>query len=371
MDNITKKEQEIIEIIMSNPLLEQEEIAKRLGISRSSVAGHLARLIKKGYLQRGYILNKQVEGVAVIGGANVDIKGISDTAFRHGSSNPGKVYKAAGGVGRNIAENLARIELSTTLFSVIGEDSEGDWLLDITTKAGVNTKYVERLSNGNTGIYLSLLGDNKEQVGSVADMQLIDRFTEDIILKNLPILLTAKLIFVDTNIPQSSLAFVFKHIKDKQIPIIVDPVSVKKAVKIKDYLEGIYLITPNKEEAEILTGITINTNDDLYSAAKVFFALGVKYVVITLGADGVYVASKEKQSFIPSPKVNVVDTTGAGDAFVAGIIYGLYYQKDIFEACKYGHTMAASTLAREETVAGNLNKEILEYNKKELFNYES
>lgn len=367
MDNITKKEQEIIEIIMSNPLLEQEEIAKRLGISRSSVAGHLARLIKKGYLQRGYILNKQVEGVAVIGGSNVDIKGISDTAFRHGSSNPGKVFKAAGGVGRNVAENLARIELPTTLFSVIGEDSEGDWLLDITTKAGVNTKYVERMSDGNTGVYLSVLGENKEQVGSIADMQLIDRFTEELLMKHISILTTAKFIFVDTNLPQSSLAFILKYLKEKEIPVILDPVSAKKAVKIKEYLDTIYLITPNKEEAEILTDLKIESAKDLDKVAQKLFSLGVQNVVITLGSEGVFVATPYKQSFIPSPKVDVIDTTGAGDAFVAGIIYGLYNENDVFTACKYGHTMAAFTLAKEETVVTSLSQQVIETKMKEMF----
>lgn len=367
MDKITKKEQEIIEVIRNNPNLEQEEIAKRIGISRSSVAGHLARLTKKGYLQRGYILNKRVEGVAVIGGSNVDIKGISDTAFRHASSNPGQVYKAAGGVGRNVAENLARIELPTTLFSIVGQDSEGDWLLDITAKAGVNIKYVERMSGGNTGIYLSVLGDNKEQIGSIADMQLLDRFTEELFMKYLSVLTTAKYVFIDTNLPQASLAFILKYLKEKQIPVIIDPVSAKKAIKIKDYLDDIYLITPNKEEAEVLTGLKIETEKDLEAVAHKLFLLGVKNVVITLGSEGVYVASTIKEGFIPSPKVDVVDTTGAGDAFVSGIIYGLYNENDIFTACKYGHTLAAFTLTREETVVTSLSQKVLESKMKELF----
>lgn len=370
MDKITKKEQEVIEVIRNNPNLEQEEIANKIGISRSSVAGHLARLIKKGYLQRGYILNERVEGIAVIGGSNVDIKGVSDTAFRHGSSNPGRIYKAAGGVGRNVAENLARIGLPTTLFSVVGQDSEGDWLVDITAKAGVNTKYIERIREGNTGIYLSVLGDNKEQIGSIADMQLIDKFTEDLLIRHLSVLATAKYVFLDTNLPQSTLAFLLNYFKEKQIPVVIDPVSAKKAIKIKDYLDGIYLITPNKEEAEVLTGIKIENEKDLEVVAQKLFLLGVKNVVITLGAEGVFVASTIKQSFIPSPKVDVVDTTGAGDAFVAGIVYGLYNEKDIFTACQYGHTLAAFTLAREETVVTSLSKQALENKMKELFNNE-
>lgn len=367
MDNITKKEQEIIEIIRKNPTLGQDEIANRIGITRSSTAGHIARLLKKGYLQRGYLLRENVNGIVVIGGSNIDIKGIADTQFRHGSSNPGRVYKAAGGVGRNVAENLARLQLPVTLFSIIGQDNDGNWLLDLTAEAGVDVQYVERQHNENTGIYLSILDDNKEQVGSIADMNLMENYTPQLIKKNLPVLLTAKMAFVDTNLSQQTLTYIFDSFKDKEIPIIIDPVSVKKAVKIKDYLANVYLLTPNKEEAEILSDIKILTEKDLYRVAEKFFSQGVKNLVITLGSEGVFVATPEKQGFIPSPKVEVIDTTGAGDAFTAGIIYGMYNGKDLFEACEYGHTMAAFTLALEETVVSKLTSSLLESRKKELF----
>ncbi len=360
MEKITLREKEILNIIKLDPSLEQEEIAKRLGLTRSGIAGHLARLMKKGYLKRGYILQEQMEGVATIGGANVDIKGIAMEDFHLGSSNPGIIVKTPGGVARNVAENLAKLELPIHLFSVIGQDEEGDWLLKATNESGVQTGFVERLNHQGTGSYLSILNESKEQIASISDMKIMESFNQELMLKHLPHILSAKIIFIDTNLPSETLHILFQKLKEKEIPIIVDPVSVAKASKIKDYLRQIDLITPNKEEAEVLTGITINSENTLRLAAKELLEKGVKNVVITLGAEGIFAATKGKKLFIKGPRVDVIDTTGAGDAFVAGIIYGLYQQQDLFTACHYGHTMAAMTLEREETVAKDVTREILE-----------
>lgn len=370
MIKTTKKENEIIELLKKNPFLGQEEIAYKLRITRSSVAGHLARLIKKGILQRGYILNEAVNGVAVIGGANVDIKGIADTAFFHGSSNPGKVYKAPGGVARNVAENLARLQIPVTLYTLVGKDEEGEWLINTTGRSGVNVQYIEQLSEYRTGLYLSILNEKKEQLGSISDMQIMESFDEAWIEKILPHLLSFQMIFIDTNLPKTSLYFLLNYLKDKGIPVIVDPVSAKKAERLRGALTGIQLITPNREEAEALTGISITNKNDLLKAANQFFDQGVKQVVITLGSDGVFAADGKSHFFLPSPIVGVKDTTGAGDAFAAGIIYGLSKKSDLFDACKYGHTMAAITLTKEQTVAADLTADDLEKRKKEFFQNE-
>ncbi len=366
MTKLTSKEQEIIEILMHNPYLEQEEIAQQLDISRSAVAGHLSRLVKKGIIQRGYVLNKKTERIAVIGGANVDIKGISDNQLREGSSNPGIVFKAAGGVGRNVAENLARLDLPVSLYSTVGLDAEGDWLIETTKLAGVDVKFVDRKPEESTGRYLSILNSQKEQVASIADMRIMEKMDLAFLKKIYPTLAQMKFVFVDTNLPTESLHSLISWLNEKKIPIIVDPVSAKKAIKLENHLDGLWLFTPNKEEAEVLTGINIDTTEDLEKAADQFLQFGVQQLVITLGSEGVYIATKEGKSFLPSPKVHVKDTTGAGDAFISGVIYGLYQEKSLAEACLYGHAMAALTLEREETVATDLSVQLLENQKKEI-----
>ncbi len=368
MNNITNKEKRIIELLRSNPYLEQEELAVQIGISRSSIAGHLARLIKKGVLQRGYILKEDLQEVVIIGGANVDIKGISNGKFRYESSNPGDIMKSAGGVGRNVAENLGKLQVPTSLYSVVGSDEDGEWLIKVTNQSGVNTQHMIKLHDEKTGMYLSILNEKKEQVGSISDMKIMDRLEKDLLNNYLPTINRAKMVFIDSNLSQDTLNYLLKWLKSKNIPIGIDPVSAKKSVKLKGLLKGVELFTPNKEEAEVISGLVIQSNNDLKKVANYFLEkVKVKQIVITLGDKGVYVANEKEHELLSSPKVEVVDTTGAGDAFIAGIIYGLNIDKNIFEACRYGSAIAAITLNRTQTVADDLSVSLLENKRKELY----
>jgi len=312
------------------------------------------------------IEKNEKKGIAVIGGANVDIKGISATDFHYGSSNPGKVYKAAGGVARNIAENLGRLNLPVSLYTVTGDDQEGNWLIDVTAKAGVDTRYVKKVNDRRTGIYLSVLNESKEQVGSIADMEIFESFNKEYINQVIEQINSAKIIFLDTNFSEERLAYIFELLDMKDTIIVTDPVSVKKAGRIKGFLDKVSLITPNKEEAEVLTGIKIESEKDLKIAAQKLRESGVKQVVITLGAEGIFAVTSKQSNKYPGPDIKVVDTTGAGDAFLSGVIYGLYQNLDIFEASYYGLAMAAITLQREESVASDLTVDLLKNTKKEL-----
>jgi len=227
---------------------------------------------------------------------------------------------------------------------------------------------VGRFSDERTGLYLSILNEKKEQIGSISDMQIMEKLDIAYFEKVFPRLQRVKMAFVDTNMPEDTLHSLLKWLKNRDIPTIVDPVSAKKAAKLKKGLPDTTIITPNKEEAEILSGITIKTEKDLSEVAKYLLAQGVKQVVITMGAEGTYIATDSKQRFLPSPQVRIKDTTGSGDAFAAGLIYGLTKGNNLFEACKYGHALAAITLEVEQTVATDLNIRLLEEKKRRFFN---
>jgi len=366
MKQITNTEAKILELLKKDPYLEQEEIALRLGMSRSSVAGHLARLIKKGFLQRGYILSDSGYEIAVIGGANVDIKGIAGAAFRLATSNPGQVSKSPGGVARNVAENLARLHLAVSLYTAVGLDSEGEWLVKKTAEAGVNVQHIEHLAGERTGIYLSILDDRREQIASISDMAIIERLNTDYLTAILANLLHAKMVFLDTNLPQSSLALLINWLKEQNIPIIIDPVSAKKAEKLQGLLNGLFLITPNKEEAEVLSGLPIRTAEDLPAVANKLLSQGVKQLIITLGQEGVFIADAKQQLLLPSSSTEIVDTTGAGDSFIAGVIYGLTKGASIIAASRYGSALASLTLASKQTVVADLTAKMLEKRMKEI-----
>lgn len=368
MNNITNKEKRLIELLRSNPYLEQEELALQIGISRSSIAGYIARLVKKGVLQRGYILKENLDEIAVIGGSNIDIKGISNELFKFESSNPGDIIKSAGGVGRNVAANLGKLQVPTSLYSVVGSDDDGEWLIRVTNQSGVNTQHMFIIHDAKTGMYLSILNDKKEQVGSISDMKIMDRLDKEFLINYLPTINRAKMVFLDSNLSQDTLSFLLKWLKSKNIPIAIDPVSATKALKLKGLLKGIELFTPNKEEAEVLSGMAIHSNNDLKKVADYFLEkIKVNKIIITLGDKGVYVANSKEHKLLPSPKVDIIDTTGAGDAFISGVMYALNIDKDIFEASEYGSAMAAITLNRTQTVADDLSVTLLENKRKELY----
>ena len=135
----------------------QQELADALGITRSSVAVHLSSLMKKGKIKgRAYIIEEE-EKLTVIGGMNVDLQGFSSDKIRLYDSNPGRILRSAGGVGRNLAKTLAKLEIPVRLLSVLGKDEDGDYLLEQTKVSGVDVDGVLRSDKGVTSVYLSLM----------------------------------------------------------------------------------------------------------------------------------------------------------------------------------------------------------------------
>ncbi|NIP94296.1 MAG: winged helix-turn-helix transcriptional regulator, partial [Akkermansiaceae bacterium] len=154
---LTPRQEEILDIIRASPLVAQQELADQLGISRSAVAGHIMQLTDLGLIRgRGYLLNES-DYVCVVGGANVDIEGRTEGSLVPGDSNPGTVARSPGGVARNIAENLARLDLTTRLITALGRDHNGTWLHDQTARAGVDLAESVWSDSAPTATYVSVI----------------------------------------------------------------------------------------------------------------------------------------------------------------------------------------------------------------------
>ena len=283
---ITKRERELLRLINSNPMISQDQMAEKLGITRSSVGVHISNMVSKKLIKgRGYLT--QVESyVSVIGGANVDLQGSSDNKLALNDSNPGEISMSTGGVGRNIAENLARISVSSKIFSYVGSDALGDFLIEETQKANVDTSYIKKHITLPTSQYLSILDDNKDMLVSISDMRIINEMSIDDIKSFSNVLNQSSVIVIDTNIPTK----VIKYITDEfsHLPLFLDPVSISKASKIVDIIGKFHTVKPNRLEAELITGIQIKDETSMLKAAKELFNRGCKQIFITLGRDGVF-----------------------------------------------------------------------------------
>ncbi len=153
---MNNREKEILAILRRNPLIQQNEIADMLQISRSRVAAHIMDLMRKGRIKgKGYILTEQ-EYCVVVGTINMDIRGMADIRYPQSASHPGTIHCSAGGVGRNIAHNLALLGRDVHLLSVIGDDFYGEMLLEETRRAGVNVSGCVRLHGQSTSTYLAI-----------------------------------------------------------------------------------------------------------------------------------------------------------------------------------------------------------------------
>ncbi|MDQ0918815.1 carbohydrate kinase [Paenibacillus sp. V4I5] len=355
------REQQILALIRQNPFISQIEIASMIGISRSAVAGYIAALTKKGTIRgRAYVTSDELT-IMCIGGANLDSKAVSKQTIRLGSSNPVTVTESCGGVARNIAETLAGLSCRTALLTVVGDDKAGQWVLEETRKRGVDVSQTIVLQGESTGTYTAVLDTTGEMFLAFANMEIYDKCTPQLLMDKWSHIAASQLVIADTNLPAGTLQELIKRCKDEGISLFIDPVSSEKAKKLPQELHGVTAIFPNLEEACQLAGASIEIIDQDYDKlARAIQARGVKHVFITLGSAGVMYVGEEGEQLFPPIPTNVVEVTGAGDALVAGIAYGVMHQHTYMDACSYGLAAAQITLQTDQSVASELTEERLQ-----------
>jgi len=287
--------------------------------------------------------------VACIGAAHIDRKATAAGPVVPGSSNPVTMRVGAGGVARNVAENLARLGLSVTMVSRIGHDREGDAVLDSLGEAGIGFDLVTRSTSSPTATYTALLDKSGELVIGLADMGIYDELTVDVLELLLPQLELMPVWFIDCNLPAESLRFLLRR-KPSGCRIYVDCVSVAKAARLQGILGGIDTLFANGDEAGYLSHIPIRAPLDVCEAGYRLMCNGVGSVVITRGQEGAFVASPFDYDFFLPPPVDVNEVTGAGDALIAGVIFGRFSGHDMAEAMSLGLACAAWAVETDATV---------------------
>jgi pseudouridine kinase len=304
-------------------------------------------------MDEGYVL--------VIGAAGLDIKGRSNTALQNATSNPGIVRSCFGGVARNIAENLARLEIEVVLLSVVGNDAYGDLIMAQAATAGVNVAHVLQLDDQRSGSYVAILDDDGDLAVAVSDYEIIKYLDSAFLQDKIELFKSAKMIVLDLNLLSETLEKILEFAKTYQIPVCVDPTSPAHAEKIRPYLHQLYLITPNFSEVTKLCNTSFDEEnvDSALNAAKELVSSGLKIAIVTLGSQGVVYASHNLSGHLPALKTHIVDSTGAGDALSAAVIYGLLNDISLEEAMRLGVTAATLTLRSRDSVVQELTTDLL------------
>lgn len=289
--------------------------------------------------------------VIIIGGVTADIEGRPYGRLVRADSNPGTISITFGGVGRNISENLARMAVSTSFISVVGDDLMGGLALKKLSDLGIDTSRVEISQTGSTAIYLSILDNQGDMELALSNMDALEKISVDLIDRAAENLDGARMIALDTNLQEDSLAYAVKRLGNK--PLFLDPVSTAKASRAKNLLGHFHTIKPNRAEAEILLDMEISDSRGLKQAGKAFIDKGVKRVFISLSADGVYYTDGQDEG-MARPLRSIPEegsATGAGDAFSAGTIYGFLNNMNMEATVNFA--MAMSSLTVESKAAVN------------------
>jgi len=344
-----EREQQILALIRNDPRISQKEIARRLGINRSAVIGHIMSLITQGNLDGGGGEFADAPFVVVIGGINMDIHGAPASKLRMRDSNPGIVRTSPGGVARNIAENLARLGIECRLISVVGKDQHGEQLLQHGREAGIDMQHVLQLEAAQTSTYLSVLDETGDMHVAISDMATIDQLGADRLRAHKPLLKQAGLIVIDANLNDEALAWLTSNFAGETL--FVDTVSTTKAVKIKPYLSAVHTLKPSLIEAEAIAGFTARTDKQLSKLADWFHTQGVERLFVTLGKRGVFYSTTGAQGMQAQPKMqcNVNNAGGAGDAFLAGLAYAWLNQWELEKTVGFAMAAATVTLSHEQT----------------------
>lgn len=361
---MTNREQELLELIQKNPMISQNELAAALGITRSSVAVHITNLIKKGYIAgKGYIL-KNEDYISVLGGSNIDIIGFPNKELILQDSNPGQVKISLGGVGRNIAENLVHLGVSTKLVSAIGEDIYGKKILDHANVIGLDMMNSLILNKIPTSTYIAILDEKRDMRAAISSMDILDNISIDFIQNKKQVIENSRLCIIDTNIPQDVINYVLDNFRNTEF--FLDTVSGTKAMKVKDKIGAFHTIKPNKMEAELLTNIKINNTEDLVKASKYFLRKGVQKVFISLGENGVFFNDGYTHKLIKAPSIKVVNATGAGDAFMAALAFSHFNYYDTEQSTRFAMSAATLALSHKDTINPNISIENVNKKMKEI-----
>lgn len=361
---LKENEKKILKIIKENPFITQNEIGKELGLTRSTVASIISSLTSKNLiLGRAYVLKEDTSSIFCIGGINVDRKYNLIGDFTLGTSNPSHSSYFVGGVCRNVAENLGRLGHFPEMISVGGIDQDFEFIKK-QSKDFINFQHVKQIPGYSTGSYSAVLNKEGEMQFALSVMEVLDEMDISFISSYQAVLSEAKLIVVDLNLPIETVEYLINFSKERDIDLVIIPVSSPKMKNLPRDLNGVSWLIVNQDESEEFFDRKVNNDYEFDELANLWLDTGVKRVVITRGNNySIYKDEKETLKFYPPRVENVVDVTGAGDSYSGGIIHGHLMGYPVKEILEYAMTNAYYTIQTDTTVREDLTREKLKEQK--------
>ena len=252
--------------------------------------------------------------ITVVGGMNLDLLATPFSPLIPRDSTPGRITLRAGGVGRNIAARLAQLGAQVSLITALGCDERADMLTRLCRADGIDIS-LALPTDLPAPCYLCIHDHRGDMALAVNDMSAMDCLTPASMVPRMAAINAADGCVLDANLPPDTLLFIAQH---AAVPLILDPVSCAKAPRVAGVLSRLTAIKPNALEAEALTG-----ERNVERAAQALLDQGVQHVFISMGAEGIYFASRTDRGYLPALPLPNLAATGAGDACCAGITLAL------------------------------------------------
>ena len=292
-------------------------------------------------------------GIAVIGDVFIDIKGFSTSTYIPYGRNLGTIQQIHGGVARNVAEYIANVELEPVFVGTVDDDAMGEAVIQKLNRHKVDTRYMKKVKNG-MGTWLAVFDHNGDVVASVskrpeheAMVQILGESGDEIFANADSIAIE---IDMDQEVTKKTFALAEKY--NKKVYALVSNMSV--AIERRDLIRKTECFVCNQQEAGILFSENYDeiTPEELYQILpERIRSAKITKMVVTMGDKGaVYATLDGENGICPALKVDVVDTTGAGDAFFSGVCLGLTYGKTLQEACVIGTRLASTVICTSENI---------------------
>ena len=291
--------------------------------------------------------------VTVIGGVNMDISAALTAPFVPADSVPGHVSLGCGGVARNIAHNLRLMGHEVKFVSAFGGETFGEMCWRECTAIGLDLTLSERCEGMRGGLYLCVNDQTGDMIAAVADTDIIARITPEFLEARIEDINRSALVIADTNISTEALQFLIDHCT---APLIVDTVSTAKAPRVIKALQQSQRQRLHGLKLNLLEAQAVTHCDTARVAAEHLTAMGVEQVYITLGSDGVYCSDGTRHEHLKAIPTRVINTTGAGDAFIAGVAHAQMSQRPFPECAQTGLKAAHAALLSLQTVNPDIKK---------------
>lgn len=299
-------------------------------------------------------------GIVVIGSTFVDIKGYPQGQYIPDGRNAGSIEQVHGGVARNVVENIANIELRPSFVSLVDDNGAGLDVINKLNRHKVDTTYVKQTKDG-MGVWLAIFDQTGDLAGSISKRPDLQPIYNILLEHGDEIISNADSVALELDLEKDVVKEVFRLAAkyNKQVFAVISNMSI--ALERRDFFQKLDCFVCNQQEAGMLfvkDMENLSPDEVLEQLPLLSRSAGIAKMIVTMGAQGaVYYSEDGETGVCPANKVNVIDTTGAGDAFFSGIAAGLTYGKTLKESCEIGTRLSASVICTKENVCPRFRPE--------------